>query len=271
MSENILSNNNYSVAFAEQRIIGKEWNDVVWDKNHHQIEHHRLYFLTSGEAKLHLYDKTIKLIPGNIYFIPAFSVVQSEIEGEMQKYYIHFLASSPIFGLYRYLSGKYSAPSDEITEHLFKCVLDNYTQNTQEAYLKVQGAMSLLLSPFFADVDSSRHALVKFEKVLAYIDENYKRNISLSELSAIMNINTTYFSNCFKQVFHISPKQYILNKRLSESQRLLLESEMSIKEIAYEVGFDSESYFSEFFSDKVGVSATKFRKRDIPKTRKSIL
>ena len=141
-------------------------------------------------------------------------------------------------------------PADDMTEYLFRAVVENYTLNTQEAHMKVQGAMSILLSSFFADVDSDRHNLVKFEKVLGYIDENYKRNIPLSELAAIMNVNTTYFSNYFKQVFHISPKQYILNKRLRESQRLLLESEMTVKEIAYAVGFENESYFSEFFSHR---------------------
>ena len=271
MSEYIFDSNKYSVVFAQQELIGEEWNDVVWDKNHHQICYHRLYFLTSGTAKLHLYDKTVELLPGNVYFIPAFSVVQSEIHGEMNKYYIHFLADSPIFGLYRYISDRCSIPADELTEGLFRRVIDNYTSNTQEAHLKVQGAMNLLLASFFTDVSADRHSLIKFEAVLKHIDENYKRNIPLSELAAIMNISTMYFSNYFKQVFHISPKQYILNKRLSESQRLLLESEMSVKEIAYAVGFENESYFSEFFSKKTGISALRFRNRDLPRTRDSIL
>ena len=271
MNDHAFFNNNYSVAYAEQRMIGKEWNNIVWDKNHLQIGHHRLYFPTSGEATLHLYDKTIKLLPGNIYFIPAFSIVQSEIEGEMNKYYVHFLASSQIFGLYRFLSDKYSAPADEATEYLFRQVVDNYTSDSEQAHLRVQGAMSLLLAPFFADADMHHRNIVRFEKILAHIDENYKRDIPLSELAEMMNVNTTYFSNLFKQVFHISPKQYILNKRLTESQQLLLESEMTVKEIAYAVGFENESYFSEFFSAKVGIPATDFRRRNIPKKRKSIL
>ena len=80
-----------------------------------------------------------------------------------------------------------------------------------------------------------------------------------------------YFSNYFKKTFRISPKQYVLNKRLMESQRLLLESRLSIKEIAYQVGFENENYFSEFFAQRVGISALKFRKRELPTTRESIL
>lgn len=271
MDEHIFDSNRYSVAFGERRLIGEEWNDVVWDKRHHHIQYHRLYLLTSGSAKIHLYDRMVELLPKNIYFIPAFSVVQSEIEGEMNKYYIHFQADSPIFAFYRYMSDRYSVPADGMTEELFRIVVDNYTKNTHEAYLKVQGAMNLLLAPFFSDVGAKRHDLIKFEGVLAYIDRHYREEIRLDDLSEIMNISTMYFSNYFKQVFNISPKQYILNKRLSEAQRLLLESEMSIKEIAYAVGFDNENYFSEYFSKKVGISALRFRRRDLPKTRESIL
>ena len=261
----------YSVAFAERRVVGSEWNNVVWDKNHHQIEHHRLYYLTSGKAKIHLFNQTLELLPNNIYFIPAFTILESEIDGKMDKYYIHFLTQSHELNLYSYRQDRYSVPADAMTEYLFRCIVDNYTVDTDEGYLKVQGAMDLLLAPFFADRNVKRHTLIKFEEVLAYIDENYKRNISLSELASIMNISTMYFSNYFKEVFRISPKQYILNKKLSESQRLLLTTDMTVKEIAYALGFKEESYFSEFFSQRMGISALKFRSRNLPKTISSVL
>lgn len=271
MNGHIFDANGYNVVFGERRLIGEEWNNVVWDRNHRDIQYHRLYLPLSGAAKIHLYDKTVELLPGNIYFIPAFSVLHSEIEGEMNKYYIHFQASSPIFDFYRYMSDKYSVSAEPMTEELFRIVVDSYTENTHGAYLKVQGAMNLLLAPFFSNVGADRHDLKKFEGVLDYIDRNYKRSIRLGELASIMNISTMYFSNYFKQVFNISPKQYILNRRLTEAQRLLLESELSVKEIAYAVGFDNENYFSEFFSKKVGISAMRFRRRELPKTHASIL
>ena len=78
------------------------------------------------------------------------------------------------------------------------------------------------------------------------------------------------FSNYFKRTFKISPKQYILNKRILEIQRLLIESRMNVKEIAAAVGFENENYFSEYFAKKVGISALKFRRRQIPTERESI-
>jgi len=271
MKNDLFEKRSYSVAFAERREIGDEWNLVKWDKYHREIGYHRLYLLTEGEATIRLYDTELKLLPGNIYFIPAFSVHESFIAGQMNKYYIHFQSDSPIFSLYRYFSGKYFVKANEMSEYLFKTVVENYASDSPGAHLKVEGALDLILSDFIGDISAERQSLSRFVDVLEYIDENYKKQITLDELAAIMNISSMYFSNYFKSTFHISPKQYILNKRLTESQRLLLESRMSVKEIAYAVGFDNENYFSEFFSAKVGISALKFRKRELETTRKSIL
>jgi len=271
MKNTLFENETYSVAFAEEREVGGEWNLVKWNSSHPQIQYHRLYFLTEGTAHLELYGGEIDLSPGEVYFIPAFSVKESSIEGRMNKYYIHFQSSSPFFNLYRYLSGKYSAPATRETEYLFKTVVENYSDGSMSARFRVQGAMKLILAEFVSDVRAAVPDLVKFSEVLNYIDENYTQNIPLSRLASIMNISSMYFSNYFKRTFHISPKQYILNKRLMESQRLLLESRLSVKEIAYAVGFENENYFSEFFTSKVGISALKFRKRELPTTRETIL
>ncbi len=271
MNDYLFENETYSVAFAEMREVGDEWNLVKWNSNHPQIGYHRLYFLTEGAAKLRLSDGELDLTPGNVYFIPAYSVRESNIEGTMNKYYIHFQSSSTFFSLYRYLSARYSVPSGENTEYLFKTVVENYSNNSISARFKVQGAMNLILSDFVSEVTAAVPDLVKFDEILKYIDLNYHENITLAKLASIMNISPMYFSNYFKRVFRISPKQYILNKRLMESQRLLLESRLTIKEIAYAVGFENENYFSEFFTAKVGISANKFRKRELPTTRESIL
>ena len=271
MLDDMMKTTTYSVAFAERRDIGREWNDVKWDKHHREIQYHRLYMLTAGKATVRMHSGVLELVPGNVYFIPAFSILESSIDGKMNKYYIHFGADSHIFDMYRYICERYSAPATDITDALFRTVVDNYANNSWSSHLKVQGAMNLLLSDFLDGVDADRSEISRFESVLKYINKHYTEDIHLCDLAEIMNISTMYFSNSFKATFNISPKQYILNKRLTESQRLLLETSMTVKEIAYAVGFENENYFSEFFSAKIGISALKFRNRQLPKTRESIL
>lgn len=267
-------NDDYSVSFAERRDVGEEWNLVRWNKAHKEIDCHRLYYRTDSSgarAKLRLIDGEIELVPGRVYFIPAFSVLESEIDGVMNKYYIHFRASSESLNLYRFISGSYSVDDTPITRSLFDTVIENYTKNTQSARMKVRGAMNLLLSDFFASTERSGRELARFGEVLSYIEKNYTSKISLASLASIMNISPLYFSNYFKATFRVSPKQYILSKRLAEAQRLLLETDMTVGEIASAVGFENENYFSEFFSAKIGVSALKYRRRALPKERASIL
>ena len=257
----------YSIGTANHLEVGEEWNDVVWNSRHFQIQYHRLYYLTSGRATLSLVNKEIELVPGRIYFIPAYSVAGSHIDGIMEKYYIHFQVDSPFFEMYRYLTDKYSVAAGPETEFLFRTVLENHNDGSYAARMRVQGAMNLLMSEFAREMSLERGGISKFRPVLDYINAHFTEDIPLSRLAELMNISTMYFSNFFKRVFNVSPKQYILNKRLTESQRLLLETDMSVKEIAYAVGFENENYFSEFFTSKVGISALKFRNREIPRPK----
>jgi len=251
----------YSIGTAHRLEIGKEWNDVKWNKDHFQIQYHRLYYPISGRAKLLLLDKELDLVAGRVYFIPAFSIAESHIDGRMEKYYIHFQAEQPLFEMYRYLSDKYSVEASSHTQHLFDLILSSYRDNSYAARMRVQGAMNLIMADFLDGISLERGGIAKFAPVLAYINEHFRENISLATLAELMNISTMYFSGFFKRTFNISPKQYILNKRLTESQRLLLETDLSVKEVAYAVGFENENYFSEYFSAKVGIPALRFRQR----------
>ena len=79
--------NDFSVSFAERRDVGDEWNLIEWNKKHLEIDCHRLYYRTDengGTATLQLIDRTIDLVAGKLYFIPAFSILQSQIDGRMQ-------------------------------------------------------------------------------------------------------------------------------------------------------------------------------------------
>ena len=252
----------FTVSFAKRQDVGPEWNLGTWDSNHHEIDCHRLYFRTDsdgGVAKLHLAEGSIELVAGRVYFMPAYSILRSEIDTHMNKNYIHFRSHSLYLSLHRFLSGRYSVPSGEHTQALFDTVIENYTDHSINAQMKVRGAMNLLLADFFSELATNRQQLARFEPVLLYIEEHYREPLMLSQLATLMGVSTTYFSNSFKEVFRISPKQYILNKRLARSRQLLLETDLSIREIAWEVGFENENYFSEFFSSKIGQSALKYR------------
>ncbi len=93
-----------------------------------------------------------------------------------------------------------------------------------------------------------------------HIDENYTEPLSLDDLANHYQLNPTYFSNKFKSINGIGFKEYLNNVRIVHAERLLLETTMSITEIALECGYESSNYFGDVFRKVNKVSPSQFRK-----------
>ena len=96
-------------------------------------------------------------------------------------------------------------------------------------------------------------------KAMAYIHEHYAEPISRRSIAQHVNIAEDYLTFCFRQELGATPIKYLQRYRLNQARRLLLESDMSIIEIALMVGFSDAGYFSRLFHREVGVSPDKFR------------
>lgn len=96
-------------------------------------------------------------------------------------------------------------------------------------------------------------------KAIEFIEENYNKEISIAEISKILNIDRSHFFKCFRDVMNISPQQYLINFRLSKSQDLLRKSSFSISTISSLVGFSSPGYYSKLFKKHIGITPIEFR------------
>jgi AraC family transcriptional regulator len=94
----------------------------------------------------------------------------------------------------------------------------------------------------------------KLKRVLAYIEENLDEEISLSAIANEVGMSQHYFSRLFKKSTGITPYQYVLKARIEQAKKLLLQSQLSIAEIALEVGFASQSHFTQSFKRFTGVT-----------------
>lgn len=93
-----------------------------------------------------------------------------------------------------------------------------------------------------------------------YIDQHYKENITLDQLSEAVNINKYYMAHAFKREYGISPINYLIACRIREGKRLLAETDLSLSQIANMLGFSSSSYFSQSFRNSEGISPSEYRK-----------
>ena len=93
-----------------------------------------------------------------------------------------------------------------------------------------------------------------------YIYKNYRKPLSLDEVSAQAALSPTYFSKKFKQVTGMGFKEYLNFVRLKHAQTALLTTNNTITDIALENGFNDSNYFKDLFKKIYGKSPREFRK-----------
>ena len=93
-----------------------------------------------------------------------------------------------------------------------------------------------------------------------YIYDNYNKKLSLDDMALRFHISKSYLSKKFKRVTGFGFKEYIVNIRIKNACRMLLETDMSITDIAFECGFNDSNYFGDAFRHVKGVSPNKYRK-----------
>lgn len=108
-------------------------------------------------------------------------------------------------------------------------------------------------------LDVETHDIVREFNYL--VETHFKTKHTVSEYADLLNKSPKTLSNSFSKQKQKSPLQIIQGRILLEARRLLAYSGMAIKEIAYEIGFDSVQTFSRFFKNKEGVSPLEYRKQ----------
>lgn len=96
--------------------------------------------------------------------------------------------------------------------------------------------------------------------IINYIEKNYRNAISLEELAEIAGFSAPYLSRIFKKEFGMNFSSYVNHLRVKEAKTLLVSSELSIKEISYELGFSDSNYFARVFKKETGINASQYQK-----------
>jgi AraC family transcriptional regulator of arabinose operon len=123
------------------------------------------------------------------------------------------------------------------------------TKNNEELYYLALGCGYEIVGYLLQDTHSLSNSKGDTDieyQILKYVREHYK-TVTVNELSEIFYFNRSYIYKIFKKHEHCSVKHYIIGLRIQESMRLLSESDASIGEIAFEVGFNSSVSFCNQF------------------------
>lgn len=136
---------------------------------------------------------------------------------------------------------------------------DISNDNSISARLSLSG----LIFEFFSILFKSVNINTKIDYVslaLKIINYNFNTDLSVTSLAKQLQINSAYFTRIFTHKIGVSPKQYILDKKINRAQELLTSSDYTIIEISNSVGIFDQLYFSRIFKKKTGMSPSAYRK-----------
>lgn len=107
--------------------------------------------------------------------------------------------------------------------------------------------------------DSAYENSDRLRKVHEFIKQNYSRKILLKEVSAVVNMSQSSFNRFIKKRTGKTFIEYMNNKRIAHATELLIETDMSVGEIAYRSGFNSIANFNRLFKQLKNTSPSKFK------------
>jgi AraC-like DNA-binding protein len=98
------------------------------------------------------------------------------------------------------------------------------------------------------------------QRIREYIEEHLAENIELATLAEIARLSKWHFARAFKQSVGTPPIFYLIQRRLERAQELLVETDLSLGQIALQTGFSDQSHFSRRFRLFFGVTPRSFRR-----------
>ncbi len=241
------------------------------------------HFIFKGMREIKVGDENF-LTPGNRVFIVYSNEVHSSVGTferpvEFYSFQLDLQNRDNIMGL-----GK------EYSNHLYDlltncknrmCVL------TKEDMLNVKHSIENLLSstnndhysslvslasilfkiPLLPDVTtmSDENINENIAKARLFIDENFKETLTIKEMAAHCGYSQSYFQTHFKNIYGVSPIEYLNDLRIEHAKALLAKDNIDITTIAFELGFSSSNYFSTFFKKYTNTTPTLYRNSQITK------
>jgi AraC-like DNA-binding protein len=138
---------------------------------------------------------------------------------------------------------------------------DNDQKDAEIILAHLNSLLTELNKAYFKSVakeKSEPNKLLKYIEFKIAVETHLTEQYSINTIADNLSITTNNLYNIVKEFSGVSPKEFITNRLMLEAQRKLFYSETSVKELAYELGFNDPDYFSKLFKKNTGKSVTQF-------------
>lgn len=240
--------------FFKYRIIGEFNSDGQWIHPRRTIDSFELIFVLGGTVFIEEDGHQYELTPNSIFLLEP-----GKLHGGFKKttdvsfYWFHFDTDIEIPHKL-YCGNNY---------HDMKVMMKKLLHITNSASCQSgeADAMALVILQEFLRICNPEffEKSVLLGKISEYVRINIKTGVTVSQIADRFGYNPDYIGKLFKRSFGMGLKKYIASERMKIAKDMLITTNMSVKQIAYELGFSSENLFIKFFIYHESLSPAKFK------------
>jgi AraC family transcriptional activator of pobA len=272
--------------YKEDDILVSRLEDYLRENTNMHFPHkhsfYHLVFFTVGAGSHSIDFDRFDIQKDQIYFMIPGQVHTWEFKGEMEGYVVNFstaffqsfLLRPEYVETFSFFAGNTKDGVLNLTQEKARIVQATFEELVAQANVLQDHRWDmirvLLLKILITieqknnnehtpDVSNYNYALLKsFQKL---IEKNYKKLKLPMEYAELLYITPNHLNGLCKDYAGIAAGELIRNRIILEAKRMLINQQTSIAEIAYELNFKDNSYFSKFFKKQVGVTPEEFRKK----------
>ncbi len=235
------------------------------------LREHQLIYITNGRGWLEINSYRYQILPGTVLFLQPgiWHRYRPEKKTGWNEHYIGLQGkfTSDILSDIFVPADKpllYIGFQDEIIKQFLEII--DTVHEEKPGFQQVCSGIAMHLIANILSISknkefSNQEIERKIRRACIFLRENLTKTVNVEELADQIHLGYSHFRRLFKKYTGQSPAQYHLNLRLQKACDMLSSTNMSIKQIAFSLGFQSNYYFTRIFTRKMGKTPTEFRKQ----------
>ena len=218
----------------------------------------RVYLNDRSGAQVVVNNRVHRIKPGYLHLIPAWTRFDCQCHQSTHHRYLHF----EVVGL----------PADQSRRWIGKSLgfkqppwaVQAWRGNGAAREMRLMAIMSWLLACVIdrqgaaPTMDLSRRS--RFASALTLIDQQLHHKLTVNDLAEVCALSEGQFSREFKQAMGVSPGQFLIERRVSHVARLLMDTDLSLEQIAEQSGFADRFHMSRVFTKRMEVPPATYRR-----------
>lgn len=246
---------------------GTKADNTDFDKSSKTKESYKLYYVTQGKGMVTIDGIGFFVSEGQSFLTFPFSIVSLEPDknNPWEYKWVEFKGFDAAWMISQTAFGKKHPVVDNINVIGFEKYFDILEIQNTAVYSQCRaiGKLVYLLSYYIEHFpcksnDNNNYTIMARN----YIEKNYHNpEFSVQDVAKHIKIDRTYLYRLFKKETDMSVIDYINNCRIRKAQTMLIDKNISVKDVAYSVGFTDQMYFSKVFKKISGKTPTEYRRQ----------